>query len=33
MSNIQNPFNNVGNSLPPQPLGQLSAKLKIMKMY
>jgi hypothetical protein len=28
MSNIQNPFNNVGNSLPPQPFGSVVNQLK-----
>ncbi len=33
MSSIQNPFNNVGNSLPPQPFGSVVDQVKIMKMY
>ncbi len=28
MSNMQNPFNNVGNSLPPQPFGSVVDQLK-----
>ena len=28
MSNIQNPFNNVGNSLPPQPFGSVVGQVK-----
>ncbi len=28
MSNIQNPFNNVGNSLPPKPFGSVVNQLK-----